>query len=115
MNMFSKWLSQKYLDWRGDAYGRERSITEFAKYIGVDQSAMSAWMNGTRVPKHQETISKLTAKFGNEVLIQLGKEPTTLDEIIYMVEKFPEDAQPRVLKEIQELYQAMGLSPYEGE
>jgi transcriptional regulator with XRE-family HTH domain len=110
--MFSKWLTQKYLEWRGNAIGRESTITEFAKYLGVNQSALSAWMNGTRVPKHQETISKLTAKFGNEVFIQLGKEPTILDEIIYLVEKFPEEAHLRVLKEIQELYQAMGLSPY---
>lgn len=42
---FKDWITKKYLDWRGDAIGRDRSIKKFSDFIGVSQPLMSRWMN----------------------------------------------------------------------
>lgn len=75
---FSDWITQKYVEWRGDAIGRERSITEYAKYLGVSQQLMSNWMKkGGKVPRSIEMINKLVAAYGNEVYDVLGLEIPT--------------------------------------
>ena len=63
---FSEWITKKYVEWRGEAVGRSRSVSEFADFIGVKQQAMSSWMYGI-VPKDYENIIKLAAKLGDEV------------------------------------------------
>ena len=83
---FSDWITRKYIEWRGDAIGNTRTITEFAEWIGVSQQLMSGWMKrGGRVPRHQQTISKLAGRFGEEVYDVLGLErpdvPIPLDQL----------------------------------
>ena len=46
---FAEWLEGKFLSWMGEA-GRRRTVTEFAKYLGVSQSLMSQWLNGHYLP-----------------------------------------------------------------
>jgi hypothetical protein len=82
---FNDWLTQKYVEWRGDAIGRDRSIKEFADWVDVSNQLMSDWMklNG-KIPKHKKTIDKLVTKFGPEVYDLLGLvQPDTipLDQI----------------------------------
>lgn len=68
---FSEWITRKYVEWRGNAVGRERSITDFAQYIDVTQPTMSGWMNGS-IPKRHEMIVKLVNVYGPEVFAVLG-------------------------------------------
>jgi hypothetical protein len=74
---FHDWITQKYIQWRGDAIGRERSIKEFAEdHLGVSQSLMSQWMKkGGKTPRSQATIGKLVAVYGTEVYNVLDIEP----------------------------------------
>lgn len=76
--MAMKWnefITKKYIEWRGDAYGREKSITEFASYIGVAQSTLSGWMKAdSHVPKDKRLIFELAQKLGPEVLEILGQD-----------------------------------------
>ncbi len=66
--LFSDWITQKYIEWRGNATGHKRTMREFAeKYVGVSQSLMVQWMKGAKSPRSYQTISKLAAKFGDEV------------------------------------------------
>jgi len=66
--LFSDWITQKYIEWRGNAIGHKRTAREFAeKYVGVSQSLMVQWMKGAKSPRSYQTISKLVAKFGDEV------------------------------------------------
>lgn len=65
---FNEWMSAKYREWRGDAIGRDRTMTEFAEYIGVSQQLMSDWTKqGGKTPKSLKTISKLFAVYGDEI------------------------------------------------
>lgn len=79
---FSEWITNKYVEWRGDAIGRNRSVSEFAEYIGVKQQAMSSWMNGI-TPKRHETITRLAAQLGPEVYDVLGIDRPPQADPIY--------------------------------
>lgn len=61
---FWEWITDKYVQWRGDAVGHDRSITDYASWIGVSQSLMTQWMkrNGKN-PKSQKSITKLADKY----------------------------------------------------
>lgn len=70
---FSDWLTRKYVSWRGEATGHDRSISEFAEWVGVSQPLMSAWMKQKgKTPRSPKTINKLVEKFGGEVYDVLG-------------------------------------------
>lgn len=73
MGDFSDWLTQKYIEFRGNSVGHDRSVTEFAKWIGVPQPVVSDWMNKNgRKPKSHKSIELLVARFGVEVYDVLG-------------------------------------------
>jgi transcriptional regulator with XRE-family HTH domain len=80
---FHEWIMKKYVAWRGDAVGNERSITEFASYIGVSQQLMSNWMKpGGNVPKSKKSIDALARVYGLEVYDVLGlQRPDPFGEI----------------------------------
>jgi hypothetical protein len=70
---FSEWILRKYLNWRGDSIGNDKSITQFAKIIGVSQSLMTQWMKkGGKVPSSQKYITALANVYGDEVYTVLG-------------------------------------------
>jgi transcriptional regulator with XRE-family HTH domain len=92
---FHEWLNKKYVDWRGNAVGQERSITEFANMIGVSQSLMTQWMQqGGKKPRTQATINKLVSAFGVEVYEVLGFQPP--DHLL----EIPPDLPPEVRQEL---------------
>jgi hypothetical protein len=65
---FSDWITNKYVEWRGNAIGNERTITDFAEMVGVSQSLMTQWMRpGGKKPRNQTTVTKLVSFFGAEV------------------------------------------------
>jgi len=81
---FSEWITKKYIEWRGDAIGRNRSVSDFASHVGVTQETMSNWMNGS-IPKRQELITRLVGIFGAEVydILELERPPEFLYDPIY--------------------------------
>lgn len=110
---FSDWITKKYIIWRGDAKGHDRSITEFAGWIGVSQSLMSHWMKkGGKVPRSQQAISKLVDKFGYEVYDILGlprESEKTTD-----INQLPPRLRNRLvnaMNEINVLYTERGTDP----
>ena len=65
---FYEWITQKYIDWRGNAIGQDRSITEFASMLKVPQSLMTQWMKKDgKTPTSQKYISALIKVYGVEV------------------------------------------------
>ena len=101
---FDEWITAKYVEWRGNAIGRERTITDFAEYIGVSQSLMSQWMtpNG-KIPRSFTTISKLVARFGDEVDDVLGQTPQPMEKIFRLVAQTNPAAYTDVIKAIEEI------------
>lgn len=73
---FDEWITQKYIEWRGDAIGREGSVSAFARWVDVPQSLMVDWMqeNG-KVPRSAKAINALVSRFGGEVYDVLGITP----------------------------------------
>jgi hypothetical protein len=72
--VFKAWINKKYLEYRGDAIGNERSETKFALLIGVTQQTMHSWLHKGAVPKSMVTIRKLVAYYGEEVyaVLEIG-------------------------------------------
>jgi len=67
---FANWLESKFLAWMGEA-GKRRTLSDFAKYLGVSQSLLSHWLNGRYLPE-RENVSKLAARLGPEVYELVG-------------------------------------------
>ena len=73
MTEFSDWLTNKYVEWRGPAMGHEKTIKEFAKYIGVSQPLLSMWMKKDgKIPTDPKNVAKLIYRFGVEIYNILG-------------------------------------------
>ncbi len=116
MKEFSDWITDKYREWRGDAVGRERTITDFANYIGVNQSVVSSWMKkGGKVPKHKDSIDKLVAKFGPEVYNVLGIDAALTDDVIdpvaAMIQQFPPEDRPLVRQAVLDALAELQANP----
>lgn len=73
---FTEWINEKYKEYRGDSFGHDKSVTEFAKEIGIEQSLMSQWMrpkgNKAKIPSSKDNIAKLVNFFGYEAYEALG-------------------------------------------
>jgi hypothetical protein len=107
---FSDWINDKYVQWRGNAVGHERTITEFAGMIGVSSSLMTQWMQrGGKKPRNQSTISKLVAVFGYEVYDVLGiPHPAGLDALLEATRALSPDDQDELKQVINEWLIANG-------
>lgn len=70
---FSDWITEKFLEWRGDRIGQSASIAEFAKLFCTSQQLMSEWMkkSGKR-PTSAKYINNLVEVYGIEVYEALG-------------------------------------------
>lgn len=102
MFMFYEWINKMYVEWRGNATGQERSISEYAAYIGVSQPVMSGWLNKKHLPSH-DGFMRLYEIYGAEALIALGKPPNVEDEILSIIRlKYPKEDLPQLLAIIQE-------------
>ena len=79
---FRNWITAKYVEWRGDAIGNERSITDFARMLEIDKASISLWMKGSRHPGAR-SISKLARKYPEiySVLEMPVPEPDQLEDI----------------------------------
>lgn len=80
---FHHWITKKYIEYRGDAIGNERSIADFATRIGVSPQLISNWMKvGGGVPKSKKAIDALARIYGLEVYDVLGlARPDPFSEI----------------------------------
>ena len=88
---FQEWITGKYIKWRGDAIGHERSISDFAKYIGASQQVVSGWMNGS-TPNRQQTIAKLATKYPDVYeALGLPTPEVTPPEVARIVRRMDED------------------------
>ena len=96
---FATWLESKFVSWMGET-GKRRTLTDFAKYLGVSQSLLSHWLNGRYLPDRQN-VSKIAERLGSEVYDLLGLQRPDPD-IQWLVKLFGElDAQGK-----EELLQA---------
>ena len=55
------------------------SLTEFANWVGISNSAMSQYMNQSRTPTG-EMVGRLADKLGNPIMLALGRPPVIPDD-----------------------------------
>ena len=67
---FSQWFENQFLGWQMEAGGR-KTVHEFATYLGVSQSTVSTWLNGTREPTGKN-IDRIAERLNFEVYEILG-------------------------------------------
>ena len=107
---FKDWITKKYLDWRGDAIGRDRSIKKFSDFIGVSQPLMSRWMNEKNKPSLENAI-KIADRFGNEVYdildIPQDERPVRAD-LREAIRQVPPENQDELLELIEEFLRDHG-------
>jgi len=98
---FSDWITKKYIEWRGNAIGQDRSITEFSALLNVPQSLMSQWMkqNGKK-PTSQKYISALITKYGIEVYDVLGIPRSPEEDLL---SELPDEYASAVRSALQEI------------
>ena len=66
MSLFTTWLNQKYDDWQPPRPKR-KSVTTFAKYVGVRQQHMAQMLAGQIQTPNYETLVLLAERLGAEV------------------------------------------------
>lgn len=111
---FSEWITKKYLAYRGDAVGNDRSISEFAKILHVPQPLLSKWMKhkDPQVPRSQKYINALFKVYGKEVLDVLGiEEPETQFQGISFL---PPAMRERLLAAVDETNRRMTAAGFTG-
>ena len=59
------WLNQKFKEWE-KAQGKAQSYFAYARYLGVSQTELSAWLSGAAEPTPEEA-ELLAAKLGPEI------------------------------------------------
>ncbi len=64
------WLEKIFLEWQTQS-GERKTQGDFAIYLEVDQSMLSRWINGQRLPTNENVI-KLGNKLGPEIYDLLG-------------------------------------------
>jgi transcriptional regulator with XRE-family HTH domain len=75
---FADFLVQRFVDYR-QREGWNKSQAEFADWLGVNNSTLSTWMLGRRVPTGNH-IHTLAQKLGPEVYDLLGEPRRTPDD-----------------------------------
>ncbi len=104
---FWEWMTEKYIEWRGKAIGNERSISEFAVYVGVPQPTMSTWMKKEgREPRSQKSIQKLVDIYGLEVYDVLGIARPTNQEV-FGLNSLPPGMRSRLESATTEIHKVM--------
>ena len=85
MSEFSVWLRQRFFEWNSEQ-DRVKSRAVWAKWLGVRQQSLNAWMNGKSKPKG-DNITRLVAKLGAGVYEALGIEmPKKIDRFVQLAD-----------------------------
>jgi transcriptional regulator with XRE-family HTH domain len=68
---FKDYINREYINWMS-RQGERKTISEFAKYLDVNQGDLSHWLNGTRAPKGG-TLAKVARALGPDAYQAAGQ------------------------------------------
>lgn len=101
---FKSWLLMKFLEWE-KAQNKRVNYSEFARYLGVKVSTLTAWRLGNNIPSYEMAVS-LSEKLGADVFHFLNYSiPSGSDS--GSIENFPFDLK-EALKRSNERVKALG-------
>lgn len=105
---FADWLNKKYISFRGNS---RATISEFAQFCGVPQSAMSKWMGKGGEKPARKNIAKLASKLGPEVYDLLGLPRPALDEAFESIPPVMRAALSAAAHELLEAFETYKIDP----
>lgn len=102
---FAVWLEGKFLSWMGEA-GRRRTLTDFAKHLGVSQSLLSQWLNGRYLPE-LKNINKIAERLGPEVydLMGLQRPDPDFQRLVKLFGELDAQGKDELLEAIEQIKQ----------
>jgi len=112
--MFSDWIYQKYLDWRGDGSGQKYSVAAFSRFLDLRQQDIDIYIKGPTVPTEPNIINKLIDKYGAEALAALGLILNENSELAVEIDHLPAELYPELIQRIKELRLEHILQPSAG-
>ena len=110
-----EWLNQKFRDWE-KTQGKPQSYYSFARYLGVSQTVLAAWMDGAVEPQADD-LGLIAAKLGPEIYAKMGtQQPKTQvgDSLVTALEGLPAGLRERLTDAVIETAQMIrdrGLAP----
>jgi len=100
---WTKWINARYIEYRGLAIGRERTVTQLAREIGLTQPTMTNLMEG-HLPTRAETIRKLVRFWGPKVYDILGMEkPDLIAELEQQLQNSSPKEKDKMIRQIKDL------------
>lgn len=107
MATVKEWFTQKFIAWENTQGGRQ-SYYAFARYLGVSQSGLGAWMNGDSAPGGEDLIL-IAGKLGPEVydVIGLPRPNAEVQRVTVSFASLPPDLRQRLTSAIVEIDQAL--------
>lgn len=99
LESWRQFTNKKFLEWQNQM-GARKTITAFANYIGIPQPTVSLWLNGSRLPKSNEEIEKISSIWGLDVYDALQVERP--DEYLYKLKKVWKDLSTEKRRAISE-------------
>jgi hypothetical protein len=89
---WSKWISDRYEEWRKGKRGNAASIAEFARQFGASHQVVLGWMSEDKetIPTKAKYVNALVAVYGKEIYTVLDIVGPD-EEVISMDQIEPED------------------------
>jgi transcriptional regulator with XRE-family HTH domain len=115
MAVVKDWLNQKFRDWE-KLQGKAQSYYAFARFLGVSQTSLAAWMDGAVEPQDDE-LALLAEKLGAEIYNLTGtKQPQNReqDRFALALMGIPAGLRDRLSEAVIEISQTIrekGLAP----
>jgi len=103
------WLNQKFREWE-KSQGKSQSYFAFARFLGVSQTTLAAWLDGSAEPRTDD-LALIAARLGPEVYTAAGlRQPPTLaqDQLSGAMRSLPAGLRERLSEAILATATAIG-------
>jgi len=111
---FQKYLMARYAEYAESKGFRKVNDGLWAKWLGVNQSALNHWINGVRTPSFESAV-KLSRKLGPEVFDVLGIQrpaaalsyPADLQFIVENWRRVDDETRRVIYKHVEEIVEGL--------
>jgi hypothetical protein len=81
MSAFSKWINEKFEEYRGARQGQGGSLSAFGRMLGAPHQTIQMWLKpDAKPPRKQEYINRLVELYGQEAYDAMGIDAPTLTD-----------------------------------
>lgn len=105
---FSEWLEKKYLEWQTQA-GKRKTLTSFAKWLGVSKSLMSRYLNDKVTPS-LDKVQIMASQLGPEIydVLGLARPDPAVRELQALYTAMPPEEQKEIMDIVKDFAERHG-------